>query len=49
MKCREMLKHLSDYLDRDLDPAICRHIVDKLQTDGETATLEILRATKPGF
>lgn len=26
MRCREMLKHLSDYLDRDLDPAICRHI-----------------------
>ncbi|MCX5794858.1 MAG: zf-HC2 domain-containing protein [Elusimicrobia bacterium] len=26
MKCREMLRHLSDYLDRDLDPAICRHI-----------------------
>ena len=26
MKCREMLKHLSDYLDRDLDPSICRHI-----------------------
>ena len=26
MKCRELLKHLSDYLDRDLDPAICRHI-----------------------
>ena len=26
MKCREMLKHLCDYLDRDLDPSICRHI-----------------------
>jgi hypothetical protein len=26
MKCREMLKHLSDYIDRDLDPSICRHI-----------------------
>lgn len=26
MKCRQMLKHLSDYLDRDLDPALCRHI-----------------------
>jgi len=26
MKCREMLKYLSDYLDCDLDPSICRHI-----------------------
>jgi predicted anti-sigma-YlaC factor YlaD len=26
MKCRQLLKHLSDYLDRDIDPAICRHI-----------------------
>jgi len=26
MKCRELLKHLSDYLDRDLDPAIRRRI-----------------------
>lgn len=26
MKCREMLKHLSDYIDRDLDRSICRHI-----------------------
>ncbi len=26
MKCGRFLKRLSDYLDRDLDPAICRHI-----------------------
>ncbi|HAM36350.1 MAG TPA: hypothetical protein DEB40_05760 [Elusimicrobia bacterium] len=26
MKCRELLKHLSDYIDRDLDASICRHI-----------------------
>lgn len=26
MKCRALLKHLSEYIDRDLDPAICRHI-----------------------
>ena len=26
MKCREILKRLSDYLDRDLDPSLCRQI-----------------------
>lgn len=26
MRCRELLKHLSDYLDKDLDPSLCRHI-----------------------
>ena len=26
MKCRQMLKYLSDYVDRDLDPKICAHI-----------------------
>ncbi|MDD5658271.1 MAG: zf-HC2 domain-containing protein [Elusimicrobia bacterium] len=26
MRCRRLLKHLSDYLDRDLEPAIRRHI-----------------------
>jgi len=26
MKCREMLKHLSEYIDRELDPSLCRHI-----------------------
>ena len=26
MKCRELLKHLSDYIDRDLDASICRRI-----------------------
>ena len=26
MRCRELLKHLSDYIDRDLDASICRHI-----------------------
>jgi len=26
MKCRELLKHLSDYIDRDMDASICRHI-----------------------
>jgi anti-sigma factor (TIGR02949 family) len=26
MKCREMLQHLSDYIDRDLDAALCQHI-----------------------
>jgi hypothetical protein len=33
----------------DLRAAICHRIVDKLQADGETAPLEILRATKQGF
>jgi len=26
MKCRRLLKHLSGYLDRDLDPSLCRRI-----------------------
>lgn len=26
MRCRELLKHLSDYIDGDLDPSSCRHI-----------------------
>ena len=26
MRCRELLKYLSDYIDRDLDASICRHI-----------------------
>ncbi|MFA5138276.1 MAG: zf-HC2 domain-containing protein [Elusimicrobiota bacterium] len=26
MRCRELLKHLSDYIDGDLDPSLCRHI-----------------------
>jgi anti-sigma factor RsiW len=26
MKCRQMLKRLSEYIDRDLDPELCRRI-----------------------
>ncbi|MBI5240977.1 MAG: zf-HC2 domain-containing protein [Elusimicrobia bacterium] len=26
MKCRDMLKRLSEYIDRELDPSLCRHI-----------------------
>jgi len=38
-----------DALPDDLRTAISRHIAETLQADGETATLEILRATKQGF
>jgi hypothetical protein len=26
MRCRALLKHLSEYIDRELDPSVCRHI-----------------------
>ncbi|MFA6004662.1 MAG: zf-HC2 domain-containing protein [Elusimicrobiota bacterium] len=31
LKCRQLLKHLSSYLDREIDPALCRHIESHIQ------------------
>ena len=46
MRCREIFARLSEYLDRDLDPALCEHIEEHL--DGCPpclAFLASLRAT----
>jgi hypothetical protein len=47
MKCRELLKHLSDYIDRDLDASICRHIDSHMKGCKPCAAfINTLRKTK---